>query len=277
MTAENPVEHDLLPPAGSDAPAIAPASDYDEFVNWDKRLAGEGPFFRELFEAEGVQRVFDVGAGSARHAILFATWGLDVVAIDPDDSMLAQARANAERFSAEIEAGGGSLEIVQAGFGELHALGLGRADALTCTGNALPHVAGRDGLTETLADFASVINPGGVLVLHLLNHARLLEKKPRVVPPKIVDTPAATKVFVRVIDYPPGEEYLDFDFVTLSRDASGSWTVASRRSPHTAIPVSVLEQELPCVGFGRLQTFGGHDRHAVTESDESVILIAHRG
>lgn len=260
-----------------DDPKVAPASDYDEFVNWDKRLASEGPFFRELFEREGVRRVIDVGAGSARHSIMFASWGLDVVAVDPDDSMLAQARLNAERFADDIAAGGGSLAVAQGGFGELHRLGIEKADALTCTGNALPHVEGRDGLTETLADFASVLVPGGVLVLHLLNHERLLEKRPRVVPPKIVETASgSTKVFVRVIDYPEGDEFLDFDFVTLERDAGGAWDVASRRSPHTALPLSVLRSELSCAGFGRVEAFGGHDRHPVSDADESVIVVAQR-
>lgn len=258
-------------------PTVAPASDYDEFVNWEKRLGGEGPFFRDLFEREGIRRIIDVGAGSARHAILFASWGYDVVAVDPDESMLAQARANAERFAAEITQGGGSLRIVRGGFGELSALGVGPADAVTCTGNALPHVEGRDGLTEALADFASVLVPGGVLVLHLLNHGRLLAKRPRVIPPKVVDTEAgSTKVFVRVIDYPAGDEYLDFDFVTLERDKSGVWSLASRRSPHTAIPVSLLERELPCAGFGRIESFGGHDRHDLMDADESVIVVAQR-
>lgn len=277
MTPDSPAENDILPTTDPPSSAVAPASDYDEFVNWDKRLAAEGPFYRELFRHEGVQRVIDVGSGSARHAILFASWGLDVVAVDPDESMLAQARANAEKYAGDIEAGGGSLRIVQGGFGELHKLGLGMADALTCTGNALPHVAGRDGLTETLADFSGVVNPGGVLVLHLLNHERLLDKRPRVVPPKIVDTADATKVFVRVIDYPAGDEFLDFDFVTLARDHAGAWTVASRRSPHTAIPLSLLRSELPCAGFGRVQAYGGHDRHVVTDADESVIVVAYRG
>ena len=258
-------------------PKVAPASDYDEFVNWDKRLAAEGPFFRELFEREGVRRVIDVGAGSARHSIMFASWGLDVVAVDPDDSMLAQARLNTERFSDDIAAGGGSLTVAQGGFGELHKMGIGQADALTCTGNALPHVEGRDGLTETLADFASVLVPGGVLVLHLLNHERLLAKRPRVVPPKIVETASgSTKVFVRVIDYSEGDEFLDFDFVTLERDAKGAWDVASRRSPHTALPLSVLRSELTCAGFGRVEAFGGHDSHPLADSDESVIVVAQR-
>ncbi len=255
----------------------APVSDYDEFVNWEKRLANEGPFFRELFEREGIGRVVDVGAGSARHAIMFATWGLEVIAVDPDESMLAAARENAARSAVDIERAGGSLRIVCGGFGELHRLGVKPADAITCTGNALPHVAGRDGLTEALADFAGVLVPGGVLVLHLLNHARLLASRSRVVPPKIVDTArGSTKVFVRVIDYPEGDEYLDFDFVTLERDSGGAWSVSSRRSLHTALPLELLESELACAGFGRIEAYGGHDRHPVGEADESVVIVARR-
>lgn len=258
-------------------PKVAPAADYDEFVNWDKRLANEGPFFRDLFEREGVSRVIDVGAGSARHSIMFASWGLEVVAVDPDESMLAQAHANAQRFAGDIAAAGGSLTIVQGGFGELHRLGIAAADAVTCTGNALPHVEGRDGLTETLADFASVLVPGGVLVLHLLNHERLLDKQPRVVAPKVVETAdGSTKVFVRLIDYAHSGEYLDFDFVTLVRDSDGVWDLSSRRSSHTAIPISLLSSELPCAGFGRVEAFGGHDRRPLTDADESVIVVAQR-
>lgn len=256
--------------------ASAPTVDYDRFVDWDKRLANEAPFFRTLFTEEGTQRVFDIGAGSARHAIMFATWGLDVVAIDPDDSMLEQARSNAEKYADEIRRGGGTLEIVQAGFGELSALGIGKADAIVCTGNALPHVAGRDGLTETLADFAMVLQPGGILVLHFLNHQRLLDKRVRAIPPKVVDTAEGTIVFLRVIGYPGDGEFLDFDFLTLARSIGGDWSMAGRRSLHTAIPASVLYSELPCAGFGRIQVFGGHDRHELKETDESVIVVANR-
>lgn len=254
----------------------APVSDYDEFVDWDTRLANEGPFFRRLFEESGVSRVIDVGAGSARHSIMFATWGLEVVAVDPDDSMLAQAESNLDRFAPDIAAAGGSVRLVRGGFGELAALGLGRADALTCTGNALPHVAGRDGLTETLADFGSVVAPGGVLVLHLLNHERLLASRARVVPPKIRETDGGTKVFLRVIDYSERDEYLDFDFATMVRDREGEWTIASRRSVHTVITADVLRSELPCCGFGEITMYGGHDAHELTNADESVIVVARR-
>lgn len=251
-------------------------NDYDDFVDWDARLGREGPFFRELFERVGVRRVLDVGAGSARHSIMFATWGLDVIAVDPDDSMLEQAEENVIRFADAIATGGGSVRVVRGGFGGLYRLETGLVDALVCTGNALPHVAGRDGLTEALADFGSVVAPGGVLVIHLLNHQRLIDSRLRVVPPKIRDTDSGTKVFLRVIEYPDGGEFLDFDFLTLTRAIDGEWDLAHRRSAHTAIPVALLRSELPCAGFAEIEVFGGHDGHELGDADESAIIVARR-
>lgn len=249
---------------------------YDSFVNWDARLARELPLFRELFETAGVSRVIDVGAGSGRHAIEFAAWGLDVVAVDPSEEMVARARENAAASAERIASAGGSLRIVQGGFGELAPLGLGPVDAVTCTGNALPHVAGRDGLTEALADFSAVLNPRGLLVLHFLNHQRLLDKRLRSLPPKVVDAEDGTLVFLRVLNYPPGDGVLAIDFLALERESDGEWSVTGNRTEHTIITADTLRSELPCAGFARIEAFGGHDRHALTDADESVIVVATR-
>ena len=257
--------------------AKALAADYDEFVNWAARLEREAPLFRRVFDDVAAQRVLDVGAGSARHAIMFATWGLEVWAVDPDDSMLAQAEANLEKAAREIDRAGGAVHLVKGGFGELAALGLGPADVLTCTGNALPHVGSHAGLRDALQDFAAVTRSGGALVLHLLNHARLLHSGPRAIPPVVRDTPEGTKVFLRIIDYPEGGEVLDFDFVTLIRDAEGGWQVSDRRSPHTALPVELLTEELSAAGFVDVELLGNHaGKPLEVDSDESVIIVAHR-
>lgn len=254
----------------------APASDYDQFVDWNKRLDREGPFFRRVFDAANVRSVVDVGSGSARHAIMFAEWGLAVDAVDPDDSMLAQAELNLADASDRIAAAGGAVRIVRAGFGELAERGLGPVDAVLCTGNALPHVADHDDLRRTLSDFSAVLRPGGVVVLHLLNHARLLAKRPRVIPPVLRDVPEGVKVFLRVIDYPDGDEVLDFDFITLERGPDGDWDVSHRRSPHTALPADLLASALAASGFVDMQFYGGHDGHVLTEDDESLIVVARK-
>ena len=252
-------------------------SDYDTFVNWNARLARELPFFREVFEDVGAASVIDVGTGSARHAIAFASWGIAVDAVDPDDSMLAAAEENTAAEAERIEAAGGQLRLARGGFGELAALGLGDADALTCTGNALPHVRGVAGLRMALADFHAVLRQGGTLVLHLLNHDRLLATKQRAIMPVIREVPEGTRVFLRVIDYPAqGGEFLGLDFATLVRDNAGAWTVASHRSAHTIITAETLTRELEAAGFERVELFGGHDRHELSDADESMLVVARR-
>lgn len=254
----------------------APASDYDEFVDWEKRLARELPFFERVFSEAGVRSVIDVGAGSARHAVAFAEKGMVVDAVDPDDSMLAQAESNVAAAAERIAAAGGELRLVRGGFGELRSLGLGPADALVCTGNALPHVGGRSGLERALSDFAAVLAPGGLVVLHLLNHRRLLARRPRTIPPVVRETPEGTKVFLRVIDYAQDAETISFDFVTLTRGPQGEWAVANRSSAHTALPVGLLSEALETAGFEDVRAYGGHDGHDLTDDDESVIVTARR-
>lgn len=264
-----------------DVSRVAPASDYDTFVDWGKRLEREGPFFRRTFEAYGVRRVLDVGCGSGMHALLWAGWGLDVVGADVDESMLAQAELNRTSAQGSVDGAGGSIAFARTGFGQLASSGLGAFDALTCAGNALPHVAGHDGLHEALRDFAAVLRPGGVLVLHLLNHDRLISQRIRSIPPVVRDTDEGTRVFLRVIDY--ADDAILFDFITMVRPAdarsSGApWEVASRRSAHTALPGEVLLPALAEAGFTDVVRYGNHAGAAFDPAkDESVIVVAIRG
>lgn len=270
--------------AGEMRPGVQPAGDYDQMVDWSKRLAREAPFFRDIFSAAGVERVVDVGCGSAKHAIMFREWGLDVVGVDPSESMLAQARENAEEA-------GVTLALVEGGFGELERLVGTGFDAVVTLGNGLPHVDGIDGLHETVRDFAAVLRPGGVVVLHLLNHARLIEGRIRMLPPAIRETSEGDRVFLKVLDYV--EDGIMFDFVTLTREPGASpsagnafayddpdetgWHLRSRRSVHTALPEDLLQEALESAGFEGIESYGDHTGRSLDRSaDESVIVVARR-
>lgn len=256
-------------------------NDYDRFVDWGRRLERELPFFQREFEAHGVHRVIDVGCGTGMLPIRWAAWGLDVVGLDPDAGMLEKAAANAEEARVEIEAAGGSVRFVCGGFGELAALGLGPADAVTCTGNALPHIDGQAGLAPTLRDFAAVVRPAGVLILHLLNHDRLLGSRVRSIPPVVRDAEDGTWVFLRLMDYEG--DGIRFDFVTLHRpmgawESGDAWETDSRRSVHTALPTQLLRGELVSAGFPDVRVFGNHAGAPFQPGqDESVIMVARRG
>ena len=255
---------------------------YDAMVDWDKRLAREVPFLQRAFaEAGGVHRVIDVGAGTGQHAIALVRSGYDVVGVDPGAEMLERARANAA-------AAGAHVRFVEGGFGDLVTLGVGPADAAICTGNALPHVAGLAGLDAALADLAAVIRPGGVLVLHLLNHARLLEKRPRFLGPVVRDLPGGdTLVFLRLFEYDPPQapERIWIEFVTSAKDDASAeagdadlgWSVTANRSAHTVMPLPVLRAALERAGFGGVKVFGDHGGKVFEpDADESVVLTASR-
>lgn len=264
--------------------------EYDELVNWNARLTREGPFFRRLFEEHGVRSVADVGAGSARHSIMYRSWGLDVTAIDPSPQMLELARENVARLASDVR-------IVEGGFGEVASILGSPVDAITCTGNALPHVRSMAGLRAALDDLASALVPGGILVLHYLNHHRLLTKRIRTMSPVFRETPSGDKFFIRLLDYTPAGDGILFDFVTLVRDAgvrearhtieswpktleadpAGGWSIRSRRSLHFAIPGDLIVTELERAGFGEIRLLGDHEgRPLDVDADESLIVVARR-
>jgi glycine/sarcosine N-methyltransferase len=255
--------------------------DYDRFVDWRKRLERESPFFRREFEANGVRSVLDVGCGTGMLPIHWAGWGLDVVGVDPDADMLAKAALNAEDARERIAAAGGSVRFECGGFGGLAALGVGPFDAVTCTGNALPHIHGSGELLETLRDFAQVLRPGGLLVLHLLNHDRLLGTRMRAIPPVVRDGKDGTWAFLRFMDYET--DGIRFDFVTLHRppgawESGAQWETESRRSLHAALPSNVLRDGLAAAGFRDARFLGGHDGTPLRpDTDESVVVVALRG
>jgi len=255
---------------------------YDVFVDWDARLAREMPFFRDLFEQVGVRRLLDAGCGSARHAIEFAKMGIEVVAFDPSEDMLASAREN-------VHEAGVSIRLQQGVFEQAGSFVDAPVDAVLSLGNGLPHVEGVEGLRRALAAFESVLASDGVLVLHLVNHERLSRGNVRAFPPKFRSTSEGDFVFLRVIDRV--EDAFVFNFITLSRPpvsegpdlpdpadiGAAPWVLDDRRSRHTALPPSLLAEELARAGFARAEFFGDHERTPLDEgADESVIVVARR-
>lgn len=263
---------------------VKPASDYDQMVDWQRRLGREAPFFRRVFERFGVDRVIDAGCGSGKHAIMFRQWGHEVVGVDPSESMLAQAAQNAA--DAVVD-----LRLMRGGFGEIEPLIGTGWDAVVTLGNGLPHVEGVTGLHEALFDFAAILRPGGVAILHLLNHTRLIAHHIRMLPPAFRSTPEGDRVFLKVLDYVDGG--IMFDLVTLTRDPGvgpgrdsafahddpeeTGWHLRSRRSVHTALPVDLLKEALGDAGFENIEMYGNHaGKPLALDEDESVIVVARR-
>jgi SAM-dependent methyltransferase len=207
-----------------------------------------------------------VGAGTGRHAVEFARRGFDVLAVDPSEPMLARARDNAREAGVEID-------FAVGGFGDLGSIVERPADAVVSLGNAFIHVEGAQGARRAIEDMAGVLVPGGLLVLHFLNHDRLLDSRPRTMPARFRETPEGDRVFLRVIDYE--DDRIRFEFLTLQRDQDGGWTLETRTSSHVYLSPAVVADILRDVGFAHVEMYGSHDRTPFEPgTHESVIMVA---
>lgn len=244
------------------------AGDYDVMVDWQARLAREIPFFEEEFARVGARTVLDVGCGTGQHAIRFAQAGLSVTAVDPSEDMLARAREN-------IEAAGVDVKLLVGGFGSLRDVAPGPYDAVVSTGNAFIHVEGRRGAREALEDIAAVTRSGGLVVLHFLNHTRLLSRRPTTMATRYRVAGEVERVYTRLLRY--DDDGIGMEFITLERRPGQDWTVSSRTTKHAILEPHTVRSLLQQAGFSDIALYGAHDRRPFEPLEsESVVMTGMR-
>jgi glycine/sarcosine N-methyltransferase len=247
-------------------------SDYDHMVSWQARIAREEAFFQRLFEENGVRRVLDAACGTGVHAIEFARQGLRSAGADLSPAMIAQARENAAAAGVEVD-------LQAAAFGELASRFTGPFDALTCLGNSLPHLVDDSSLAAALSDFASLLRPGGVLVIQNRNYDRLLRDRQRFMPPAAREDSEGETLFLRITDFPPptegAGESIEFTIVTLKK-RGGSWNQTVRTTPLRAIRRATLERALGAAGFTSIEVYGSFALAAFDAPDAGDLVAIAR-
>ena len=228
--------------------------DYDRMVSWEGRLAREEEFFRRAFEGRGVRSVLDAACGTGMHAIAFARGGLRSAGADLSPVMIARARGNAAAAGVEVD-------FQVAAFGELARRFTPPFDAVTCIGNSLPHIVDDVSLAACFADFASLLRPGGLLVIQNRNYDRLLRERQRFMPVAARADGEGETLFLRITDYPrPGDasdESIDFTIITL-KHRGGAWDQSVQTTPLRALRRATLERALAAAGFSSVRVYGSY-------------------
>ncbi|MFZ6029702.1 MAG: class I SAM-dependent methyltransferase [Chloroflexota bacterium] len=260
------------------------SDDYDRFVNWKDRLAGELPFIRSLLAAPAAGRevrVLDAACGTGMHAIALAQHGYTCAGADLSPAMIARARANAA-------AAGVVVSFSVAGFGALAAAFGGGFDALLCLGNSLPHLLTPEALAAALADFAVCLRPGGLLLIQNRNFDAVMASRQRWMEPQAYRQPAlpsggsgeaggaAEWLFLRFYDFEP-DGSITFNIVTLRRTGEAPWeqTVTGTRLR----PLLHVEAvgALQAAGFERITAYGGLTAAAFdARSSGNLVLVAYK-
>lgn len=239
------------------------ADRYDDITDAPARSAAAAAFVKEFLSRYPAASALDVACGTGMYAIPLAQAGLTVVGSDLSRAMLDGARRNAAAANVTID-------WIAAPMQALSDKVTRRFDAVLCMGNSIPHLLDEGDLDAALAGFARMLNPGGIVVLQLLNYARVLEKADRIVG---IDR-RGDHQYVRFYDFLPGLlrfNILEIDYADgQPRHQLHSTTLR----PYTA---DALRQALARHGFSTIESFTGLNFAPFDPAAASTVtLVGHK-
>jgi SAM-dependent methyltransferase len=243
------------------------SQDYDRFVDWEGRLSNELPFILPLLEANGVERVLDSACGTGHHAIALAQRGYQVAGADLSPGMISRACDNAQEA-------GVSASFHVAGLEDLVGAVTGPFDAALCLGNSLPHVINEADLQKSLENLASLLRPGGILIVQNRNYDRVWSRRERFMPLTVHQEGDQEWLFFRFMDF--GHTTLTFNMATLHRTLTG-WEYRVGSTELRPLLRAPLETLLQNPGFADIEAYGDY-RGSSFDSSESgdLIIVAYR-
>ena len=239
---------------------------YDILVDWDQRLAREGPFFQRVFSNVGARRVLDCACGTGHHVDLFARWGMEVVGTDIAPSMIEQARRDSR-------AAGSRVRFEVGDFRELLRQFPQPFDAVICTGNSLPLAGSPEGLRQAIKSMHDVLAPDGLLVLHTLNYAPIPEGANVYHEPRVRQVDDREILFLKV--FRKVRRLCDIDIVVLEKQA-GVWKKLETHARAWTVEQPELESMVTAAGFSRLQFYGGYEPRPFDPATSTDIIVVAR-
>ena len=216
--------------------------DYDAMTDFENRLGREAAVFRPIIDRLAIQTALDAGAGTGFHSLVLSKLGVNVTAVDISAEMIGKLKENSEKLRIPVDAVVSDFETLTKHISATF-------DAVFCLGNSLVHLLTEDALLKSISNFHSLLKPGGVLVIQILNYDRIIKERNRVQSIR----KAGDTTFIRFYDY--CENRLFFNILTVKE--------ADNKIDHTINTVELhplLKEEMSIylerVGFISTEHYG---------------------
>jgi SAM-dependent methyltransferase len=237
---------------------------YEAMIDWPKRLAHEGPFYRRWFEQGGARSVVDVACGAGRHAALFHSWQMRVEGADISRAMIDRARAN---FG---EAPG--LRWVVRGFDEpiVSAEPFGAA---VCVGNSLALAADVATVRRAIRQMLAAVRSGGLIVVHVLNLWHLPDGPCTWQKCRRTMLPQGEALILKGVHRCGTRGYVELIVTALS----GSGQMQNESLPLLGLEAGELELMARAAGATGIRIFGGYQDQAYDRQESAdLVMIAEK-
>jgi glycine/sarcosine N-methyltransferase len=233
---------------------------YEAMIDWPKRLANEGPFYRRLFDRIGAKSVVDVACGTGRHAAMFHSWGLRVEGADISPNMIDRART----ASGEPE----GLAWAVRGFDE-NIPAEQPFDAAVCAGNSLALAADMAMAERAIGQMLTGVRSGGLVVIHVLNLWRLADGPCLWQKCLRATLPEGEVLITKGVHRSGNHGYVDLIVATLQDDVR----MQSESARLLAFDAPDLKRMVDDAGAASVEFFGNYQNGSY-DRQESVDLIA---
>lgn len=142
-----------------------------EFIDWDKRRAGEDNFLVSQFNKHSVKKVYDASLGDGCDSIYLIKQGFDVTSNEIDRAFLNVAIESAKKENI-------TLKITTLDWRKLDSeLPKESFDAVILLGNSLTYLFSKQAQLEALSQFKNILKKSGILIIDERNYQNILDNR----------------------------------------------------------------------------------------------------
>ncbi len=194
---------------------------YDLQINWEARLKKEIDFLLGIIKKNKIERLLDIGCGTAHHLQALSPYVEELVGIDPLKDTIA--------YGAKNVATAPNVDLRVAGFENLENLDIGSFDLVMSLGNTLPLLKTKRKVKLALKKCRKKLVDGGVALFQFLNFDRRMIEANTYYKPKSLKYKGKLYIFLKHFEY--GKINTRADFLITELDPQGTvtdfWTNSS--------------------------------------------------